>query len=48
MRYYDACAPYCRPERRAEARAFFARKFEQDGDYRISKRALGLVGRPGR
>jgi SAM-dependent methyltransferase len=44
MRYYDACAPYCRPERRAEARSFFAGKFERDGGYRISKRSLGLVG----
>jgi hypothetical protein len=44
MRYYDACAPYCRPEARAEARAFFARRFERDGGYRICKRALGLVG----
>jgi SAM-dependent methyltransferase len=48
MRYYDACAPYCRPERREEARAFFARRFEQDGAYRICKRTLGLVGRPAR
>ena len=45
MRYYDACAPYCRPERRDEARAFFERKFAESGSYRISKRALGLVGR---
>lgn len=48
MRYYDACAPYCQPERREEAQAFFARRFDQDGGYRIHKRALGLVGRPGR
>jgi SAM-dependent methyltransferase len=45
MRYYDACAPYCRPDRREEARAFFAHRFERDGVYRISKRALGLVAR---
>jgi SAM-dependent methyltransferase len=44
MRYYDACAPYCRPDRRAEARDYFARKFERDGEYRIAKRSLGLVG----
>ena len=45
MRYYDACAPYCRPERRDDARALFEHKFAQSGGYRISKRALGLVGR---
>jgi SAM-dependent methyltransferase len=45
MRYYDACAPYCRPERRAEAGAFFGRKLAETGSYTISKRALGLVGR---
>jgi SAM-dependent methyltransferase len=48
MRYYDACAPYCRPERREEARAFFEQKLARDGEYRISKRALGLVGQLGR
>jgi SAM-dependent methyltransferase len=45
MRYYDACAPYCRPDARDEARAFFAGRFERDGAYRISKRALALVAR---
>jgi SAM-dependent methyltransferase len=45
MRYYDACAPYCRAERRDDARTFFERKFEESGSYRISKCALGLVGR---
>jgi SAM-dependent methyltransferase len=46
MRYYDACAPYCRPDRRGEALAHFRAKMERDGDYRIVKRSLGLVGRP--
>ena len=46
MRYYDGCAPYCRPDRRAEARAYFAAAFERDGEYVIAKRSLGLVGRP--
>ena len=45
MRYYDACAPYCRPERRGEARERFQRRFAQNRTYRISKRALGLIGR---
>jgi SAM-dependent methyltransferase len=45
MRYYDACAPYCRPERRDDARAFFGQKLAETGSYTISKRALGLVGR---
>jgi SAM-dependent methyltransferase len=45
MRYYDACAPYCRPDRREDAQAFFRRKLAESGSYRISKRALGLVGR---
>lgn len=45
MRYYDACAPYCRPDRRDEARAFFKRRFARDGSYRISKHVLGVVGR---
>ncbi len=44
MRYYDACAPYCRPERRKAARAFFARRFARNGSYRISKRTIGIVG----
>jgi SAM-dependent methyltransferase len=46
MRYYDACAPYCRQDRRAEALAHFRAKVERDGGYRIVKRSLGLVGRP--
>jgi SAM-dependent methyltransferase len=45
MRYYDACAPYCRPDRRAEALAHFRTRVERDGEYRIAKRSLGLVGR---
>jgi SAM-dependent methyltransferase len=46
MRYYDGCAPYCRPDRRADAEAYFRTVFERDGAYVISKRSLGLVGRP--
>ena len=45
MRYYDACAPYCREDRRAEAAALFQARVEHDGGYRIVKRSLGLVGR---
>jgi SAM-dependent methyltransferase len=45
MSYYDACAPYCRPERREEARELFGRRFAQHGGYRITKRTLGIVGR---
>lgn len=44
MRYYDACAPYCRPDRRDQARAFFKRRLARDGSYRISKHVLGVVG----
>jgi len=46
MRYYDGCRPYCRPDRRADAEAYFRAAFERDGVYTISKRSLGLVGRP--
>jgi SAM-dependent methyltransferase len=46
MRYYDACAPYCRTDRRADALAYFAARVARDGGYRILKRSLGLVGRP--
>jgi SAM-dependent methyltransferase len=46
MRYYDACAPYCRPDRRADAEAHFAAAFDRDGRYVIAKRSLGLVARP--
>ncbi len=45
MRYYDACAPYCRPDRRAEALGHFRARLERDAGYRIAKRSLGLVGR---
>jgi trans-aconitate methyltransferase len=44
MAYYDACAPYCRPDKRDEARRYFGRKFERDGDYQITKCSLALVG----
>ena len=46
MRYYDACAPYCRADRRTEALGYFRARIERDGAYRIAKRSLGLVGRP--
>jgi SAM-dependent methyltransferase len=45
MRYYDACAPYCRPDRRAAALAHFRARMDRVGEYVISKRSLGLVGR---
>jgi hypothetical protein len=45
MRYYDACAPYCRPDHRAAALAHFRARMERAGGYVISKRSLGLVGR---
>ncbi|HLC41802.1 MAG TPA: class I SAM-dependent methyltransferase [Methylomirabilota bacterium] len=47
MAYYDACVPYCRPDRRAEAREYFRERFEREGHYRISKHSLALAGRPG-
>jgi SAM-dependent methyltransferase len=46
MAYYDACAPYCRPDKRDEARRYFRAKVERDGGYEITKRSLALVGRP--
>jgi len=46
MRYYDGCAPYCLPERRADAEAYFQAAFVRDGAYVITKRSLALVGRP--
>jgi SAM-dependent methyltransferase len=46
MRYYDGCAPYCLPERRADAEAYFQEAFAHDGAYVIAKRSLALVGRP--
>jgi len=45
MRYYDACPPYCREDRRADAAAFFRERIDRDGGYRIVKHSLGLVGR---
>lgn len=45
MRYYDACAPYCRRDRRAQALAHFRARMERDGGYAIAKRSLALVGR---
>jgi SAM-dependent methyltransferase len=46
MAYYDACAPYCRPDKRGDALAYFGRKIDRDGGYEITKRSLGLIGRP--
>ena len=45
MRYYDACAPYCRQDRRAEATELFQALVARDRGYRIAKHSLGLVGR---
>ena len=47
MDYYDACAPYCRPDRRDAARRYFGAKIERDGGYEIDKQSLALVGRKG-
>lgn len=46
MAYYDACAPYCRPDKRDQALRYFRAKIERDGGYEITKRSLALVGRP--
>jgi hypothetical protein len=45
MVYYDACAPYCRPDERAAVQRYFGAKIERDGGYEIPKRSLALVGR---
>ena len=45
MAYYDACAPYCRPDRRDEAHRYFAAVIERDGGYAIDKHSLAIVGR---
>jgi SAM-dependent methyltransferase len=45
MDYYDACAPYCRPDKRDEAQRYFAAKIERDGGYEIAKHSLAVVGR---
>jgi SAM-dependent methyltransferase len=44
MAYYDACAPYCRPDTRDEAARFFGEKIEREGGYEIAKRSLAIVG----
>jgi hypothetical protein len=44
MDYYDACAPYCRPDKRGEAQRYFAAKIERDGGYEIAKHSLAVVG----
>ena len=46
MHYYDACALYCRADKREEAVEYFGKKFARDGVYRVFKRSLGLVGKP--
>lgn len=46
IQYYDACPHYCRPDQRHDARRYFQDKLAWDGDYRITKRSLGIVGRP--
>lgn len=47
MHYYDACAPYCRPDKRDEAREYFRLSFARQGAYCIAKHTLALTGRPG-
>jgi len=44
MLYYDACAPYCRPDQRAAAQRYFGAKIDRDGEYEISKHSLAVVG----
>jgi SAM-dependent methyltransferase len=44
MAYYDACAPYCRPDKRDEALRHFSAKLERDGGYQITKCSVALVG----
>jgi hypothetical protein len=46
MSYYDACAPYCRPDRRDEALRYFGAEIERGGGYAITKRSLAVIGRP--
>ena len=49
MTYYRGCGSYCDPAREDDARAFFAERFERDGDYVIQKRAMAiLAAHPGR
>jgi hypothetical protein len=45
MTYYDASAPHCRPDRRGDARRYFAAAIERDGGYTIDKHTLAIVGR---
>ena len=44
MAYYDACAPYCRPDKREDALRYFGAKIAADGFYELTKRSLGIVG----
>lgn len=46
MAYYDACAPYCRPDRRDAALRHFRAKFQRAGGYEITKRSLAVVAMP--
>jgi SAM-dependent methyltransferase len=46
MAYYDACAPYCRPDKREAALRYFGDKLARDGGYAIEKRSIALIGRP--
>jgi SAM-dependent methyltransferase len=46
MAYYDACAPYCRPDKRDAALSYFGDKLARDGGYTIEKRSIAVVGRP--
>jgi len=45
MAYYDASAPYCRPDRRDEVQRYFAAIIDRDGGYTIDKHSLAIVGR---
>ena len=46
MTYYDACAPYCRPDKRTAALAYFRAKLERVGGYDIEKHSIAVVGTP--
>lgn len=42
MAYYDSCRAYCPPQRREDAREYFARHWPEGG-YVIEKRALAIL-----
>lgn len=44
MTYYDACAPYCRPDQRDAARRYFGAKIDRDGGYEIAKHSVAVIG----